>query len=152
MANTSEEPVADGRRYKASSFRITLLAVAASGVYGAGILMVMWAARLSVAAAHDTRPIPVLPWAVAFALVVGGMLAVIYGFFFRPRELRISGDQVALVYWDGNGKKMRRDQVEEVKARPGSIVLRGPGKRLVIGRIFNDWDRIKTELAGWEKA
>ena len=27
-----------------------------------------------------------------------------------------------------------------------------PGKRLVIGRIFNDWDRIKTELAGWEKA
>ena len=114
-----------------------------AGIVGTaiGVSMLLRASRPRVVAAFS-----------AFALVVGGMLAVIYGFFFRPRELRISGDQVALVYWDGNGKKMRRDQVEEVKARPGSIVLRGPGKRLVIGRIFNDWDRIKTELAGWEKA
>lgn len=152
MANTSEEPVADGRRFKASPFRITVLACIVSGIYGAGILMVMWAARLSVVAAQQSRSIPVLPWAGAFILVVGGMLSVIYGFFFRPRELRLSPDQVALVYWDGNGKKIRRDQVEEVKAGPARIVLRGPDKRLVIGRIFNDWDRIRTELAGWEKA
>jgi hypothetical protein len=152
MANTSEEPVADGKRFKLDPIRIAVLGAAASGVYGAGVVVGMWAARLSVQAAHAGRPIPVLPWALAFAFVVGGMLSVIYGFFFRPRELRLSGTQVALVYWDGNGKKMRRDQVRAVKTAASRIVLQGPEKTLVIGRIFRDWDRIRAELAEWGKA
>ena len=152
MANTSEEPVADGRRFKLDTFRIYVLAILASAVYGGGVLMAMWAAYLSVQAAHADRPIPAWPWLIAFTLVVGGMLSVIYGFFFRPRELRLAVDQVALVYWDGNGKKIRRDQVREVEAGPRRIVLRGPEKTLVVGRIFRDWDRIRAELGAWGRA
>jgi hypothetical protein len=149
MANTSEEPVADGKRFKLDSFRITVLAVVASGVYGTGIIMAMWAAHLSIVAAHANRPIPPWPWAIAFVLVVGGMLAVIYGFFFRPRELRLSETQVAVVYWDGNGKKMRRDQIRTVETGRRRIVLRGPEKSLVVPGIFRDWDRIREELSAW---
>jgi hypothetical protein len=152
MANTSEEPVADGKRFKLDPVRIAVLGAAASGIYGAGVVVGMWAARLSVQAAHAGTAIPVWPWVLAFAFVVGGMLSVIYGFFFRPRELRLSGTQVALVYWDGNGKKMSRDQVRAVKAAAGRIVLEGPEKTLVIGRIFRDWDRIRSELAEWGRA
>lgn len=152
MANTAEEPVADGKRYKIDTTRVTILAVAACGVYGSGILMVMVSAWLSVKAAHAAAPIPVLPWAASFVLVVGGMLSVIYGFFFRPRELRISETQVALVYWDGNGKKFDRSQVESVEAGSGRIVLKGKGRKLVVGRIFNDWARIRAELEGWAPA
>jgi hypothetical protein len=151
MANTSEEPVADGKRFKADSLRITVLAVAACGVYGAGILTVMLAAYFTVKAAHASAPVPVLPWVAAFVLVVSGMLSIIYGFFFRPRELRLSEDQVALVYWDGNGKKMHRNQVETVRAGSARIVLRGGGKTLVVGRIFRDWDRIRAELGAWDR-
>ena len=149
MANTSEEPVAHGERFKADSLRITLLAIVASGIYGAGILMVMWSANVTVKAAHATQALPVLPWVISFALVVTGMLSVIYGFFFRPRELRISETQAALVYWDGNGKKIDRAQVRSVTAGRGRIVLRGPEKTLVVGRIFRDWGRIKAELTAW---
>lgn len=149
MANTSEEPVADGKRFKLDSFRVTVLAVLASGVYGTGIIMAMWAAHLSVLAAHAERPVPVWPWALAFVFVVGGMLAVIYGFFFRPRELRISGNQVALVKWDGNGKKIRRDQVQTVETAGRRIILRGAEKSLVVPGIFREWDRIREELAAW---
>ena len=149
MANTSEEPVADGTRYKADSKRITLLAVMVCAVYGSGIIMVMFSAYWSVNAAHASAPIPALPWAVAFVLVVSGMLSIIYGFFFRPRELRISPDQVAVVYWDGNGKKMARAQVTAVETGFSRIVLRGEGKRLVVGRIYSDWDRIRAELESW---
>jgi hypothetical protein len=151
MANTSEEPVADGKRFKPDSLRITILAVVASAIYGSGILAAMWAANLTIKAAHAGLPMPVLPWAVAFAFVVVGILSVIYGFFFRPRELRLSDSQVAVVYWDGNGKKIRRDQVQQVETRGRRIVLRGPEKTLVIARIFKDWDRIKSELAAWAK-
>ncbi len=149
MANTSEEPVADGKRFKAATLRIVILAVAASGVYGSGILMVMWAANLTIKAAHASAPISPLPWVIALILVVGGMLSVIYGFFFRPRELRVSEEQVALVYWDGNGKKINRSQVRSVDTGPTRIVLRGPDKTLVVGRIFENWDSIKAELSAW---
>ena len=151
MANTSEEPVADGKRFKPDSLRIAILAVIASGIYGSGILVAMWAANLSIKAAHAGHPIPVWPWAIAFAFVVVGILSVIYGFFFRPRELRLSESQVAVVYWDGNGKKIRRDQVRQVETGGRRIVLRGPEKTLVIARIFKDWDRIASELAAWAK-
>ncbi len=149
MPNPTVAPAPDARRYKLDTTRITILAVLASAVYGAGIIMAMWAARLTVAAAHASRPIPVGPWAVAFVFVVGGMLAVIYGFFFRPRELRVNGTQAALVYWDGNGKKIGRDQVRKVEAGTRRIVLSGPDKTLVIGRIFRDWEAIRAEFASW---
>ena len=152
MANTAEEPVADGKRYKIDSLRVTILAVAACGTYGSGILMVMWSAWKSVQAAHAGLPIPAIWWVFSFILVVSGMLSVIYGFFFRPRELRISESQVALVYWDGNGKKMDRSQVESVAAGRGSIVLKGKGKKLVVGRIFMGWDSIAAELGSWAPA
>lgn len=152
MANTSEEPVADGERFKADSFRITVLAAIASGVYGTGIVLAIWAANITVKAAHAGTPIAVWPWAIAFILVVSGMLAVIYGFFFRPRELRLSGDQAALVHWDGNGKKIGRAQVREVETGRNRIVLRGPEKTLVIPRIFRDWERISSQLEAWRKA
>jgi hypothetical protein len=149
MANTSEEPVADGKRFKLDSFRITVLAILASGIYGTGIIAAMWAAHASVVAAHSDRSIPALPWVIAFVFVVGGMLMVIYGFFFRPRELRVSATQVALVNWDGNGKKMRRDEVRTVEIGPRRILLRGTGKTLVVPGIFRDWERIREELSAW---
>lgn len=152
MANTAEEPVADGKRYKIDSFRVTVLAIVACGVYGSGILMVMWSAWKSVQAAHASLPIPVLPWVCSFVLVVSGMLSVIYGFFFRPRELRISDTQVAVVYWDGNGKKMDRSQVESVAAGRSRIVLKGKGRKLVVGRIFLGWNLILAELGSWAPA
>ena len=149
MANTSEEPVADGQRFQLDSFRVTVLAVFASGIYGTGIIAAMWAAHLSVVAAHSDRAIPVWPWVLAFVFVVGGMLMVIYGFFFRPRELRLSATQVALVNWDGNGKKMRRDEVRAVADGPRRILLRGAGKTLVVPGIFREWERIREELSAW---
>jgi hypothetical protein len=112
----------------------------------------MWSAWKSVQAAHAGLPIPATWWVFSFILVVGGMLSVIYGFFFRPRELRISDTQVALVYWDGNGRKMDRSQVESVAAGKGRIVLKGKGKKLVVARIFMDWARISAELGSWAKA
>ena len=149
MANTSEEPVSDGERFKPDSSRITALAILSSGTYGTGIITVMWSAHLSVVAAHSSRSIPVWPWAISFILVVGGMLSVIYGFFFRPRELRVSDSQVAVVYWDGNGKKIRREEVRTVEAGRSRIVLRGAEKTLVVPGIFRDWDRIRRELSVW---
>lgn len=149
MANTAEEPVADGKCYKIDSLRVTVLAVIACGLYASGILMVMWSAWKTVQSAHASLPIPVLPWVYSFVLVVSGMLSIIYGFFFRPRELRISDTQVAVVYWDGNGKKMDRSQVESVAAGRGRIVLKGKGKKLVVGKIYMEWDRITAELGSW---
>jgi hypothetical protein len=149
MANTSEEPVADGKRFKPDAFRIVVLAIIASGIYGSGVLVAMWAANLSIKAAHAGAPIAVWPWFLALGFVVAGILSVIYGFFFRPRELRLSETQVAVVYWDGNGKKIRRDQVRQVDAGRRRIVLRGPEKTLVVTRIFRDWERIRAELAQW---
>jgi hypothetical protein len=111
----------------------------------------MWAANLSIKAAHAGAPVAVWPWFVALGFVVAGILSVIYGFFFRPRELRLSETQVAVVYWDGNGKKIRRDQVRQVDAGWRRIVLRGPEKTLVVTRIFRDWERIRAELAQWGK-
>ena len=149
MANTSDEPVFEGRRFPADTLRIAVFGVFACGVYGAGFGMVVYAAFLSVRAVHAGQSAPVLPWAAAFVLVVSGMLAVIYGFFFRPREARLSERQVALVFWDGNGKVMDRDQVETVEVRPSRIVLKGGGKRIVVNKMFSDWKRLSGELGAW---
>ncbi|MEO7424851.1 MAG: hypothetical protein ABI036_06670 [Fibrobacteria bacterium] len=149
MANTSDEPVADGKRFKADPTRMAVFALFACGVYGAGILTVVLAAFASIKAVHAGLPLPVLPWVAAFILVVGGMLSVIYGFFFRPRECRLSGGEVAVVYWDGNGKTMERRQVESVAVERSRIVLHGGGKTLIIRRIYSDWRALSEGLAAW---
>lgn len=150
MANTSDEPVADGRRFKADSIRIALLAIVVCGLYGGGIVTVVGASYRSVMAVHAGLAVPVLPWIAAFILVVAGMLSVIYGFFFRPRECRLSATQVAVVYWDGNGKSMDKSQVESVRVGATRIVLKGGGKRLVIGRMYSDWKTLARELGAWK--
>jgi hypothetical protein len=149
MANTSDEPVADGRRFKADPTRMAVFALLACGVYGAGILTVVLAAWATIKAVHAGLPIPVLPWIAAFILVVSGMLSVIYGFFFRPRECRLSGRQVAVVYWDGNGKLMERDQVESVEVGRSRIVLNGGGRKLIVRRIYSDWRELSGSLGSW---
>jgi hypothetical protein len=149
MANTSTEPVADGKRYKASPIRIAILGLLACGIYGAGIGMVVWAAYLTNKAFHGEGTVPFLPWAAAFVLMVSGMLSVIYGFFFRPREVRLNESQVALVYWDGNGKVMDRAQVESMQVTGSRVVLRGGGRKLVIGPMFSDWKKLRGELGAW---
>jgi hypothetical protein len=151
MANTSTEPVSDGKRFKADTTRIAVFAIFACGIYGSGIIMVMYAAFLSVRAVHAGQGLPVLPWVASFVLVVSGMLSVIYGFFFRPREARVSGTQVALVYWDGNGKVMDRAQVESLEVGASRVVLKGGGKRLVVSRMFSGFDSIRSELSAWRK-
>jgi hypothetical protein len=151
MANTSTEPVAHGKRFKADPLRIAVMAVIACGVYGSGIASVFWAAYTAINAVHANQSIPVLPWTVAFVLVVSGMLLVIYGFFFRPREARLSEDQVALVFWDGNGKVMDRKKVESMVVGRSRIVLKGGGKRMVVDKMFSDWPALKGELGGWNQ-
>jgi hypothetical protein len=149
MANTSTEPVAEGKRFKADPFRIAVFGIFACGVYGSGIVSVVCSAFLTIRAAHAGLPVPILPWAVSFVLIVSGMLAVIYGFFFRPREARLSESQVAVVFWDGNGKVMDRDKVESMDVGSSRIVLKGAGKRLVVGKMFSDWKRLSGELGAW---
>ena len=151
MANTSTEPVAEGKRFKADTTRIAVFAVFACGIYGSGILMVMYAAYLTIKAAHAGQGAPILPWIASFILVVSGMMAVIYGFFFRPREARLSENQVAVVFWDGNGKVMDRAQVESMDVGRSRIVLKGAGKRVVVGRMYSGWDALRGELATWRK-
>jgi hypothetical protein len=150
MANTSDEPVADGKRFKADPLRIAIFAFMACGIYGGGILMVMYAAFATVKAVHAAQSIPVLPWVAAFVLVVSGMLSVIYGFFFRPREVRLNGEQVAVVYWDGNGRVMSRNQLDSISVGRSRIILTGGGKRVVVGRIYSGWKQLSGELGTWK--
>ncbi len=149
MANTSTEPVAEGTRYKADTTRIAVLAIFACGVYGSGIFAVVYAAYLTVNAFHAAHSMPILPWVAAFILIVSGMLSVVYGFFFRPREARVSKNQIALVFWDGNGKVMDRSQVESIEVSSSRIVIKGGGKRLVVGKMFSEWKKLSGELAAW---
>ena len=150
MANTSTEPVAEGKRFKADTTRIAVFALFACGLYGSGICAVVYSAFITVRAFHAGQGVPVLPWIGAFVLMVSGMLAVIYGFFFRPREARLSGTQVAIVFWDGNGQVMDRVQVESMDVGSFRIVLKGGGKRLVLGRMFEGWAQLRGELAAWQ--
>ena len=151
MANTATEYVADGRRFKADTTRIAILAVGVCCLYGGGILMVMISSYLTVKAVHAGLPAPILPWVASFILVVGGMFSVIYGFFLRPREARLSATQVAVVYWDGNGKVMDRAQVESMDIGRSRIVLKGAGKRLKVSTMYAGWKDLSAELASWKK-
>ncbi|MEO6096211.1 MAG: hypothetical protein ABIW76_11105 [Fibrobacteria bacterium] len=151
MANTSTEPVAEGRKFKADTTRIAILAIGACCVYGGGIISVMLSAYITVKAFHAHQGVPAYPWVISFILVVSGMLSVIYGFFLRPREARLSPTQVAVVFWDGNGKTMDRDKVESMDVGKSRIVLKGGGKRVVVSSMFTEWKTLRAELAAWRK-
>jgi len=144
------EPVPDGRRFGPDPLRIAIFALFACGVYGSGIGAEVWAGYLTMTSMRAGAGLPVLPWVLAFVLVVSGMLAVIYGFFFRPRECRLDGDRVGLVYWDGTGKVMDRSAVESMDLGTFRIILRGGGKKLVVGSMFSDWKSLRGELAAWD--
>lgn len=146
----AHEPVPDGKRFKADTMRIALFGLFACGVYGGGIATVVWAAYVTNTAMRDTGSMPVLPWVAAFIMVISGMLTVVYGFFFRPRECRISENEVGLVFWDGRGKVMDRRKLDSVEVGASRIVLRGGGKRLVVGSMFADWKTLRTQLAAWK--
>ena len=149
MSNTQLEPIPEGKRFPADPTRIVLFGLFACSVYGSGIGMVVYAAYLTNKAVHAGNGMPIGPWLAALILVVSGMLSVIYGFFFRPRELRLTENQVAKVYWDGNGKVLDRKQVESVEAAPTRIVLRSAGKRFVVDRMFSKWPQLRGELGAW---
>jgi len=149
MKSSAAQHLAGGSRFPASSGRIILLAFFISLLYGAGLAAGGWAATLSLAAVRAGRDVPWMPWLLAFAFMVSGMLAVVYGFFFRPRALEISADEVALVRWDGKGRSMRRDEVTAVRPGRSRIVLEGGGRRLAIAPIFSRWEAIGAELAKW---
>lgn len=137
------------RRYSAGAGRIALFGLGTSLLYGLGLGSGGWAAHLSLQAVRAGREVAVVPWILAFVFMVSGMLAVVYGFFFRPRAVEVSDDEVALVKWDGKGKSLRRDQVASVKASGSSIVLSGPAGSLRIGRIYEDWQGMRESLQAW---
>jgi hypothetical protein len=141
-----------GSRYPASTGRILLLALFVSFLYAAGLGAGGWAATVSLAAVRAGGDVPWAPWLLAFVFMVSGMLAVVYGFFFRPRALEISPEEVALVRWDGKGRSMRRAEVTSVRPGRSRIVLEGSGKRLAIAPIFSQWEAIGAELAKWTRA
>lgn len=151
MANISTEPAANGKKYPADHLRILMVATLACGLYGAGIGAVVWASWATIKAGHAVQSTPLFPWVVAFGLLVTGMLAIIYGFFFRPREARLSKTQIAIVFWDGNGKMMERSKVESIVVSPSRIVLKGGGKKVVVHKIFSNWAELSAELAAWKQ-
>lgn len=141
-----------GSRFPASSGRILLLAFLVSLLYGAGLAAGGWAATLSLAAVRAGREVPWAPWLLAFACMVSGMLSVVYGFFFRPRALEISAEEVALVRWDGKGRSLRKDEVTAVKPGRFRIVLESGRGRLDIPPIFSGWEEIREKLGKWQGA
>ncbi len=149
MKTTVSELPLNARRFPASPLGIILLALLIISIYGGGISLAVWAGHTTVEAAHRGGEIPVLPWSFAFFFVILGMLSVIYGFFFRPREVRLADSIVGLTWWDGSCKAMTRSQVESVEVKFFQLVLRGGGETLMIPRIFSNWNRLTTELQSW---
>lgn len=138
-----------GRRFPLDPYRILLLALGVALLWGLGLAAGGWSATLSLEAARAGRSIPWAPWLAACALVVSGMLAVVYGFFFRPRAVEIGEEEVALIMWDGKGKSRRRGEVKRVEVRGSRIVLRGEGGDMAIPGIFLDTDELAGMLRLW---
>ena len=149
MKITESEISPNARRFRPSPFRMAILGLIVASIYGGGIAAAVWAGYETVEAAHAGGEVPVLPWSLAFFFVVSGMLSVIYAFFFRPREVRLTQDMVVILWWDGNGRAVRRDQVEVVKVTGSRIVLHGSGETLKIGPIFSNWKVLGEEIKGW---
>jgi hypothetical protein len=149
MTSPPSNPVPTGRRFPADKQRIVILGMGIAAVYGAGILAAVWAAFLTSQAVHAGGGIPVSPWALAIFLVLAGMLAVIYGFFFRPREVRLDEYQVSILLWDGSGKTLSRHQLESIDTTDTNVILRGAGRTLVVDRMFADWKVLREALVAW---
>jgi hypothetical protein len=139
-----------GRRYGLDSTRLVLGFTVIAGIYALGILAAGWAAALTAKVMHGGGDaIPYTQWGLAFALVIAGILAVIYGVFFRPRELRVSDDEVKVVIWDGSGKSIPRAKLESCQAKGNRLVLRGGGTTLVIDKTFAPWDEVRAAVESW---
>jgi hypothetical protein len=142
-----------GRRFGLEPVRLVLVFMGVAAVYGFGIVSAGFAASRTV---RDMRAgvadIHVGWWLLAFGLVVCGILSIVYAVFFRPRELRVSEDEVRIVGWDGKGPAIARKQLESIHAGSRRVVLLGGGKRLVIGRMFAPWDEVRGELVAWAGA
>lgn len=144
--------LSDSRRFPATVLRIALLALGTCLLYGAGLAAGGYAAHLSLQAVRGTESVPILPWVAAFVLMVSGMLAVVYGFFFRPRAVEVNQDEVALIKWDGKGRSLRRDEVESVESGRSRITLRAGSKTFSLSRIYSDWDGLRATLQSWSPA
>lgn len=139
-----------GRRFGLEPTRLVAFFIGIAALYGVGVLAAGVAAAKTANVMHSGGSnIPYREWAAAFILLIGGILAVIYGIFFRPRELRVSEDEVKLVLWDGSGKFLKRAQLESFAAASSRLVLRGGGKTLVIGRTFAPWNEVRAAVEGW---
>lgn len=149
MRYPASNPIPEGHRFPAENLRIVRMALMVSVVYGGGILTAFWAGYLTKEAIRTGSGLPVLPWSLAFLGVIAGMLSVIYGFFFRPREVRLTEEKVSLLIWDGSGKSMRRDELESAEAGPSRVVLKGGGKTLVVDRRFAPWKTLREEMVKW---
>jgi hypothetical protein len=144
--------LATSRRHPAAASRIALLAFGICLLYGVGLAAGGYAAHLSLEAVRSSRGIPVLPWIVAFAGMVSGMLSVVYGFFFRPRAVEINSEEVAIVRWDGKGPSIRRDEIVSVEAGTSRITLRAPNRTISLAPIYSDWDGLRAALLAWAPA
>lgn len=129
--------------------RLFLLAIMVVAIYGGGILMAVWAGSQTVTAAHNGGDIPVFAWSCAFILIISGMLAVVYAFFFRPREARITDEEVALFWWDGSGKGLKRSEVKKIEKKFGKIVVSSETEKLTIPSIFVELESLEKKIAAW---
>lgn len=149
MKHSIHQYLPGSTRFGLDPFRLVGLASVVVAIYGAGILAGGMAGHSSLAAARAGQGIPVLPWVIAFAFVILGMLGVVYGFFLRPRALEINEEEVALINWDGKGRSMRRENLLSVESAATRIVLKGRDGDLVIPRLFHGWDALRTRLQAW---
>jgi hypothetical protein len=142
-----------GRRFGVEPVRLVRVFLGIAAIYAAGIGMAGWAAALTAKVMHSGGDaLPYAQWLGAFVIIIAGFLAVVYGIFFRPRELRVSEDEVKLVLWDGSGKFMKRVQLESFDATPSRLVLRGGGKTLVVGKMFEPWNEVRAAVENWARA
>ena len=149
MKITESEIAPDAKRFLLSPIRTALLGLVVVAIYGGGILSAVWAGQLTVKVTHSGGELPILPWLSAFLFVITGMLSVIYAFFFRPREVRLTDTAVAMLWWDGNGKTMKREVIETVRVSGSKITLTGGGETLIIPPIFLNAKVLGEQLKSW---
>ncbi len=149
MKITATEIPPSAQKYPASPIRIVILACIVTAIYGGGILMAVRAGYATIASAHAGGPIPYFEWSLAFFFVILGMLSVIYAFFFRPREARLSEDLIALVWWDGSCKALSRSEVVRVDCKGSKIRIEGKDLTLNIPNIFSNQNILAEKLKTW---
>ncbi len=152
MPKLFEGPAESGVRYKPDSLRVIILGLVVFTIYGGAIAMAVYSGYLTMGAMYSTGSIPVLPWLFAFFLVISGCLSLIYSFFLRPREARVAADEMAIFWWNGKFKSMRREEMESITITNRSVVLKGKGRTVKVNAIFADWDDLRRRLSEWKPA